>query len=300
MLTIDVVAKHTELGHRVAALLTELDRGQQAHVKAVPNPGALDTGQEPAAFVVAVTDSAGLAHREAFSFWADVVLVHGSDTQRDRSIRHLWQTRLAPFAQNLADQQFARAGAPELSASDPTWQTTANRLIRRLRRATAHLGRAGEFRWEHIGSTSVPGLSAKPFIDLQLGVASLDELHGLDQAVFQCGFIDVATVAPDSPGVLRDTPRGTGHGPDACWDKRLFASADPGQRVILHVREIGSPWWRYTIRFRDLLRADSEARQDYERLKARLVEAHSGDQNNDAYTIAKTVFFDAIQDRLDQ
>lgn len=173
----------------------------------------------------------------------------------------------------------------------------AAELIDELAGRVAHLDRAGEFRWDHIGSTSVPGLAAKPIIDLQLGVPSLDRLDGLAEALRAAGFVDVATVVPDSPGVLRDDVRG--NRPNSRWDKRLFASDRPGRHAILHVRQLDSAWWHYTIRFRDLLRADAHLRERYERMKRRLAEAHGQDENYDRYTVAKTAFFDEIQQRLD-
>ncbi|MBP2325446.1 GrpB-like predicted nucleotidyltransferase (UPF0157 family) [Kibdelosporangium banguiense] len=169
----------------------------------------------------------------------------------------------------------------------------ANRLIEQLKPLAGGLARAGEFAWDHIGSTAVPGLAAKPFIDLQLGVPSLDHLDGIAEAFEPAGFVDVATVRPGSPGVLRDDARGKRA--NSRWDKRLFAS----QQAILHVRQLDSAWWHYTIRFRDLLRSDAGLRESYQRMKLDLVAAHGQDEDYDKYTLAKTVFFDAIQDRLD-
>ncbi|SES45733.1 dephospho-CoA kinase [Actinokineospora terrae] len=206
----------------------------------------------------------------------------------------LWVGRVEPFARNVAEGRFAAAvGPPRLSAWDPEWAVAAGRLVGRLSRRWGAPGLV----WDHIGSTSVPGLAAKPVVDLQLGVPSLDGLVGLAEALAGAGFVDVAPHAPGSPGVLRDAPRAQ-VGAGARWDKRLFASADPGRRAILHVREIGSPWWHYTRAFRDLLRADPQLRRDYETVKRDLTVAHAGDSGNDAYTIAKTTFFNTIQDRL--
>jgi dephospho-CoA kinase len=182
-----------------------------------------------------------------------------------------------------------RPGPPKLSPPDPAWADTANRLIEQLKTLVSGEG----FVWDHIGSTSVPGLAAKPFIDLQLGVPSLDHLDGLAEALSPAGFVDVATTRPGSPGVLRDMVRG--NRASSRWDKRLFAS----EQAILHVRQLDSAWWHYTIRFRDLLRTDTSLRQRYQRMKLDLAAAHGEDEDYDQYTLAKTAFFDAIQDRLD-
>ncbi|MCP2303280.1 dephospho-CoA kinase [Actinokineospora globicatena] len=207
----------------------------------------------------------------------------------------VWVGRVEPFARNVAEGRFAMAaGPPRLHPWDAEWAVVAARLLRRLGRATALPGVV----WDHIGSTSVPGLAAKPVIDLQMGVPSLDALPGLAQALSSVGFVDVAPHVPGSPGVLRDTPRDW-FGAGARWDKRLFASADPGRRAILHVREIGSPWWHYTRAFRDLLHVDAGVRREYEAVKRDLAVAHAADEGNDAYTVAKTAFFDSVQHHLD-
>jgi GrpB-like predicted nucleotidyltransferase (UPF0157 family) len=190
-----------------------------------------------------------------------------------------------------------RFGPPRLLPSDPAWPGAASALIESLSGQVRHLAGSAEFRWDHIGSTSVPGLAAKPIIDLQLGVPSLDRLEGLAEVLAPAGFVDVATIVPDSPGVLRDDVRGSR--PTSRWDKRLFASDRPGWHAILHVRQLDSAWWYYTIRFRDLLRADSDLRLRYEQLKRALASAHGQDANYDRYTLAKTAFFDEIQERLD-
>jgi GrpB-like predicted nucleotidyltransferase (UPF0157 family) len=288
-------------GHQVAALLGELDRDQETRVEVVPDLDTLDARQAPAALVLAVPgDSTNPVQPDRFCSSADVMLALEGPAAVASTVERLWESRLAVFARNLAQHRFAMSeGAPQLRVWDPTWSTTADRLMTRLAHSTQHLHGAQGFSWEHIGSTSVPGLAAKPIIDLQLGVPSLDHLVGLEQALMPAGFVDVAPLAPDSPGVLRDTPRGATSDSDPRWDKRLFASADPGQRAILHVRQIGSPWWRYTLRFRDLLRTDPDLRHEYERVKGQLTETHSEDTNYDGYTVAKATFFDAIQARLD-
>ncbi|GAA3002011.1 GrpB family protein [Actinokineospora diospyrosa] len=214
------------------------------------------------------------------------------------AVTALWTGRVGPFARNLAERRFAPAvGPPVLSPSSPEWPVTAARLLRRLVRATRGLPRAGEFTWDHIGSTSVPGLAAKAVVDLQLGVPSLDEVAGLCDAVLAAGFVDVARQVPDSPGVLTDMVRNWPD-PGASWGKRLFASGDPGCRSILHVREIGSPWWSLTRGFRDLLRVDAGLRAEYERTKRDLTRVHARDEGNDAYTRSKTAFFDRVHHRL--
>lgn len=95
--------------------------------------------------------------------------------------------------------------------------------------------------------------------------------------------------------MYRDIPCGTESVADHVWDKRLFFSPDPGQPSILHVRMTASPWGRYTVQFRDWLRAQPAERDRYERVKQKLAQAHAGDPDYDDYTRAKSAYFDRAQ-----
>jgi dephospho-CoA kinase len=85
--------------------------------------------------------------------------------------------------------------------------------------------------------------------------------------------------------------------PDEVWVKRLYVSPDPAAPAILHVRRADSPWGRYTVAFRDLLRADPAEAARYERTKTELAQRYAGDPDYDDYTRAKTAYFDSIQER---
>lgn len=204
-----------------------------------------------------------------------------------------WE-RIHEVARNVADQRLVQAGPAKLVEWRPEWAVTARRLSRGIVAALAHLPDSDGFSVEHIGSTSVPGLAAKPIVDLQLGVPDLDRLAGISEALAEFGFLDVAAHRPNSPGVLADKPRGR-FAENGTWSKRLFVSVDPWQAAILHVRQIGSPWWGYTVEFRDWLRANPEARDAYQRMKLDLAAAHADDVDYDRYTVGKTAFFDQVQ-----
>ena len=102
----------------------------------------------------------------------------------------------------------------------------------------------------HIGSTSVPGLAAKPIIDMMAGVA------------------DLAAAAP-----AIDVLRGLSyvhapHRPRAYW---FHKPADRESSTHgLHLTEPGSDLWQERLAFRDALRADPELRDRYQELKLRL------------------------------
>jgi len=178
-----------------------------------------------------------------------------------------------------------------------TWPRSAARRIADLRRALQPLDPGRTFDYEHIGSTSVPGLSAKPFIDLQVRVPRLPDAATLDPLLVEIGFHPHAGSRPDSPGVHRDTPRGSELVPDEVWAKRLFTATDPDS--ILHVRRSDSPWARYTVMFRDWLREHPDEVAGYEHTKRTLAGEHADDIDFDDYTRAKTAYFDDVQPRFE-
>ena len=126
----------------------------------------------------------------------------------------------------------------------------------------------------HVGSTAVPGLDAKPVLDLLGTVASLD-------------------VAPAAADRLR--PRGWHWVPpelDGRPHERFLVQADGDSRTAhLHLYLHGDPRPDRMAAFRDLLRADPALAARYGALKRRLGVEHAGDR--EAYTRAKSSFVEA-------
>ena len=129
-------------------------------------------------------------------------------------------------------------------------------------------------RIDHIGSTSVAGLAAKPVIDIQVSVERLEPVVPFRDPLQELGF------------VYREgnTDR----------TKRYFREP-PGQpRTHIHVRKAGSFSQQFPLLFRDFLRAHCEAAAGYEAVKRRLAARYPHDRR--AYTDAKTpVVWDIIQ-----
>ncbi len=179
------------------------------------------------------------------------------------------------------------SGPAVLVPHDPRWAALAAGRLGELRRALAPLVDVDACAFDHIGSTSVPGLAAKASVDLQVRVPALPPPAALDAALAPLGWVPAPGSRADSPGVSRDTPAPGDTEPEEVWAKRLFTSGDP---AILHVRLSASPFGRRTVAFRDRLRAEPALRASYEELKRQLAAAHAGDPDYDDYTRGKTAF----------
>lgn len=177
----------------------------------------------------------------------------------------------------------------QLRPHDPGWCVEARAVLDRVREALDGLPGTDAARFDHIGSTAVPGLDAKPIIDLQVSILPLPAEDELGARLRPAGFRREWGSRPDSPGVSRDIPRGSGDVADEVWEKRLYVASSAA--VILHVRRADSPWALETVRFRDALRADPVLRARYQELKRALSVANAGKSDYDDYTRAKTAFF---------
>jgi GrpB-like predicted nucleotidyltransferase (UPF0157 family) len=161
----------------------------------------------------------------------------------------------------MADQRV------EIVAYDPAWP---GRFAEQQPRVSAVLGPLLAGPVEHVGSTSVAGLAAKPVIDMLAPVRSLAAAQTAVTALEGDGWL----FWPDDP----------------CRHYRLwFLRPSPDARTHqLHVIEHDHPQALALLAFRDALRGDPDLRREYARLKRRLA-AEYGDNRN-AYTNAKGDF----------
>jgi GrpB-like predicted nucleotidyltransferase (UPF0157 family) len=151
-----------------------------------------------------------------------------------------------------------------LAAYDPAWPTIATRLIAQLN-ATSLFAAV-----HHIGSTSVPGLVAKPVIDLMPLVADLDTLDNQRNAIQDIGY--------------------TWHGEFGIPGRRYCKLENAqGFRVAqLHIFETSSPHVNRHLAFRDYLRAYPEIARAYEIEKYRARDLHP--QSTHAYSDEKSAW----------
>jgi GrpB-like predicted nucleotidyltransferase (UPF0157 family) len=162
----------------------------------------------------------------------------------------------------------------EIVPYDPAWPERFTWLGGELRRA---LGGAA-VRIDHIGSTAVPGLAAKPVIDIQISVASFDPLEAFRAPLEALGYAYRAD----------NTER----------TKRYFREPAGSWRTHIHVRRAGSFSEQFALLFRDYLRATPEVAAEYEALKQRLAARHRDERR--AYTEAKVPFFWEVIRRADE
>lgn len=127
---------------------------------------------------------------------------------------------------------------------------------------------------EHIGSTSVPGLAAKPVIDIMAPVASLAASRDAVPCAAELGYC---------------------HYPYQARSMHWFCKPSPARRTHhLHLVPLGSRLWQERLAFREALRSSAELRAEYEALKRELAARFRTDR--DAYTEAKTPFVRRVLD----
>ena len=134
------------------------------------------------------------------------------------------------------------------------------------KRLSEALGEAA-LRIEHVGSTAVPGLEAKPIIDIQVSVVDVEEEEEYVAAIEALG----VSLRFREPGHRYFRPAG-----------------DQARTVQIHVCDAAGEWEREHLLFRDYLRADREARAAYARLKHQLSNRYRDDRL--AYNEGKTGF----------
>jgi GrpB-like predicted nucleotidyltransferase (UPF0157 family) len=159
----------------------------------------------------------------------------------------------------------ADAAPIHIAAYDPAWPTLFEAERQLLARV---LGRWLVGPIEHVGSTAVPGLSAKPVIDIMAAVESLDTSREAITSLREVGY----QYAPYRIDVMH------------WFCKPSFAT----RTHHLHLVPFPSPLWTERIAFRDCLRALPAVAQDYAALKHRLADRHPFDR--EAYTEAKGPF----------
>ncbi|MDC0706600.1 MULTISPECIES: GrpB family protein [Priestia] len=128
---------------------------------------------------------------------------------------------------------------------------------------------------EHVGSTSIEGLFAKPIIDIAIGVSSLDVIIELKEKVKALGYVEL---------------------PVSIDAKHVFARYKEKKIThFLHVMIYNQNLWIDQISFRDYLRSDPNAKIAYIKIKEELADKYPNDVIS--YTNEKKKFVDNILKR---
>jgi GrpB-like predicted nucleotidyltransferase (UPF0157 family) len=120
----------------------------------------------------------------------------------------------------------------------------------------------------HIGSTAIPGIAAKPIIDMMAGVRDLEQARAAFDPLRDQFYI----YAPHRSGIAH----------------HFVKTSLQSMTHSLHLTEPGSDLWRERLAFRDALRRDRALVAEYEALKLRLAREHREDVA--AYTRGKRAF----------
>ncbi len=149
---------------------------------------------------------------------------------------------------------------------DPTWPERYEAERARIAEALRHIGVA----IEHVGSTAVPGLAAKPISDIMVGVRELADGERCIEPLEAVGY----------------EYRG-----EAGIPGRLFFRKGDPRSHHLHLVKQRSEFWERHILFRDLLRKRPDIAAQYAALKRELAVKYRTERHQ--YTEAKTPFIEA-------
>jgi len=158
---------------------------------------------------------------------------------------------------------------------DPRWPRLYEEERRRILEVVGDI----IVRIEHIGSTAVPDLGAKPTVDLMVAVNRLSD-------------------AEKCFDPLQRIDYEYRHQGEAFFPKRrFFRKGNPPkeQHYHLHMVELASDFWKRHLLFRDYLRTHPKVAQDYCELKKKLASKDGSDRAG--YTTAKTSFIESVVDK---
>lgn len=158
---------------------------------------------------------------------------------------------------------------------DPQWPRIFRDMAGKLRQAIGPTA----IRIDHIGSTSIPGLDAKPIIDIQISVAAFDPMEPYRAPLEGLGF-EYRDKNPELTKRYFKEPQGV------------------AERTHIHVRRAGSFSEQFPLLFRDYMRFHATAASEYARLKLQLAEQYRDDRH--AYTEAKDAFIWDLMRRADR
>ena len=163
-----------------------------------------------------------------------------------------------------------KRGTVELLPHDPQWKNAANETIILLKSLLQDVA----IDIQHVGSTAIQNISAKPIIDIAVGVNTLDSIKPYIELLKKNGII------------FRK---------EDVKEQLLFVIGDFEKEFRthhIHVVEWNSIAWNNYINFRDYLNAFPEYAKEYDDLKKKLALEFANNRGN--YTAGKQEFIDRI------
>ena len=158
-----------------------------------------------------------------------------------------------------------KRGDVMLCEHEVEWEKEAQRTIARLKEILKDAAKS----IEHVGSTAVPSIKAKPIIDIALAVSNFESILSFEDQLKDAGFYYRPNAQTSAKNQLLF----------ACGS--FYDGTGDIQTHFIHVVTEGSDDWNSYIGFRDYLNADSEAAEEYEKLKVSLASEFS--QKNGRY-----------------
>jgi GrpB-like predicted nucleotidyltransferase (UPF0157 family) len=174
----------------------------------------------------------------------------------------------------IAYDKTGQGAVVQIVPYDHNWPRLFNQLGTGLRTVLGNMA----LRIDHIGSTSIPDLDAKPIIDIQVSVVSFEPLNAFRLPLEHLGYVFRA----ENPDLT----------------KRYFRESSGERRTHIHVRRWGSWSEQQTLLFRDYMRAHRHDAIRYARLKYALAAMYKDDRVG--YSAAKSPFIWEIMAKADR
>lgn len=159
----------------------------------------------------------------------------------------------------------------EIVSYEPRWKVRFAELEVQLRGELGSLATGVE----HVGSTAVPGLCAKPIVDIDVVVGPDSDFAAVTEVLARLGYEHKGDLGVEGRESFQLTTAATGE-----RDHHLYVCREDAKELQRH------------IEFRDRLRAESVLAAEYGKLKQALASRFRNDR--EAYTVAKTEFIEGV------
>ncbi len=168
-------------------------------------------------------------------------------------------------------------GIVKVEKYNPEWEEEFNKEKKNLKEIFGDVAVS----IEHVGSTAVVGLSAKPIIDIAIGVNKLEDLSKVKDKILKFSHYSIKENNAEGEILMRrGVPIKLGE------DKPSFITH------FIHIMEIDNKKYKETLAYRDYLRKNKVALREYDDLKQKLASKYPNDRK--AYTKAKEEFIKGI------